>query len=252
MKAAVLRPLLAAGLKRWFLILLLVLFAALSIQYTQKALDPRGTRSAILRWREQFQAWDGGEDIFNRYPNPPIMALILKPLAGLPPLAGALTWFYLKAGMALVSLWCVFRMVEGPGEEDAETRRRGDAERGPLSASPRLRVSACFPGWAKALTVLLSIRPIMGDLSHGNVNLFILFLVALALFAFTRGRQVTAGVLVGLAVACKVTPALFLVYFLWKRAWRAAAGGVLGLVLFFLLVPAAFWGWQETGQSLGS
>ncbi len=229
------RPLLALSRQHWFVVALLLLFVGLSVQYSFKAAHPSGTRSAFLRWREQFQSWDGGEDIFRRYPNPPVMALILKPIAELPPLPGALTWFYLKVVMALTSLWLVFRMIEARG--------------------------VAFPPWARAVTVLLSLRPIMGDLSHGNVNLFILFLVVLGLYAFSRAASaarlgwlldVTAGVLIGLATACKVTPALFLPYFVWKRSWAAVGGFVLGLVLFFLLVPAAFLGWQENWQALQS
>src|SRR5207247_11057236 len=107
-----------------------------------------------------------------------------------------------------------------------------------------------FPAWAKALTVLLSLRPIMGDLQHGNVNLFILFLVIASLYSFHRGRDWRAGVVLGLAIACKVTPALFVPYFLWKRAWKTLAGCGLGLVLFFGVVPACFLGWQENAQQL--
>src|SRR5262249_22601409 len=152
---------------------------------------------------------DRHENIYDVYvyPNPPIMALLLKPLTDIePPFAGALLWYYLKVGMALASLYWVFRLVEGNGP--------------------------AFPPWAKALVVLLSLRPIMGDLIHGNVNLFILFLVVAGLYAFHRGRQASGGLLIALAIACKVTPALFVPYLVWKRAWRALAGCGVGLFLF--------------------
>jgi hypothetical protein len=135
--------------ERGFLAALLVLFAAVSIQYTIKTLDVRDgkqDRSAILRWREQLLRLDGGENIYvsKNYPNPPIMALLLRPLADLPPLAGALVWYYLKVGMALAAFALTFRLAEEPGRP--------------------------FPSWAKALTVLLSLRPILSDLTHGNVT----------------------------------------------------------------------------------
>src|SRR5439155_8047512 len=135
--------------ERLFVRLLLLLFVGLSIQYSLKVLDHRG---AVTRWREQLLNWQDGENIYDRfvYPNPPIMALLLLPLANLPPLAGALLWFYLKAGMTLLVLCWVLRLVEGRGRP--------------------------FPFWGKALAVGLSLRPIMGDLYHGNINVFILFL----------------------------------------------------------------------------
>jgi hypothetical protein len=217
-----------ASRQRWFTLALLLLFVGLSVQYTCKVLDPRGTRSAILRWREQLQALDDGEDIYQRfvYPNPPIMALLLNPLADLPPLVGALLWYYLKVGMALAAFWWAFRLIE-----------------------------ACdvpFPPWGRALAVLLSLRPIMGDLVHGNVNLFILFVVMAALYAIHKGRDFAGGVLLALGIACKVTPALFVPYLLWKRAWRGLAGCAVGLVLFFAVVPSAFLGWDQNAQLLSS
>jgi alpha-1,2-mannosyltransferase len=217
--------------ERAFLIALLILFAAVSIQYTIKTLDLRDgkqVRSAILRWREQLLRMDGGENIYisKNYPNPPIMALLLRPLADLPPLAGALLWYYLKVGMALTAFALTFRLAEDSGRP--------------------------FPSWAKALTVLLSLRPILSDLTHGNVNLFILFLVVAALAAFRRGWDVLAGVVMALAIACKVTPALFVAYFVWKRAWRTLGGVGLGLVLFFFVIPAAVLGWNVNAEYLGS
>jgi hypothetical protein len=102
------------------------------------------------------------------------------------------------------------------------------------------------------LTVLLSLRPIMGDLTHGNVNLFILFLVIGALFALSRGRDFLAGVVLALAIACKVTPALFVPYFVWKRDWKALAGCAVGLVLFLVFVPSLFLGTQRNLELLNS
>jgi hypothetical protein len=180
-----------------------------------------------VRWTPQLQELDD-QDIYERhgYPNPPMMALLLRPFVLLPTLPQALCWFYLKAGMALVALHWVFRLLEHHG--------------------------APFPLWAKALTTLLSLRPICADLTHGNVNLFIWFLVVAALYSFHRGRDWTAGIVLALAVCCKVTPVLFVPYFLWKRAWRVLAGCVLGLILFLWVVPGALLGQSQNAKDLGS
>jgi hypothetical protein len=206
---------LAPGRQRWFVAALLGLFVLVSVQYSVKVGDDQ--RSAILRWRPQILQL-AHVNIYERfaYPNPPIMALLLRPLLGLPPLAASLIWFYLKVGMTLLAIAWAFRLVETPGRP--------------------------CPAWARAVTVLLSLRPILGDLTHGNVNLFILFLVIAALYAYQRGYDLGAGVVLGLAIACKVTPALFVPYFLWKRAWRTLAGGAAGLLLFLVIVPGCFLG----------
>ena len=157
------------------------------------------------------------------------MAVLLYPLAKLqPPLAAALAWYYVKVVLALVSLFWVFRLIAPPERP--------------------------FPAWAQGLAVVLSLRPILSDLQHGNVNIFILFLVVAALTAYRRGFDVLAGVVLALSVACKVTPALFLPYFLWKRAWKTLAGAAVGLALFLWpgFVPAGFIGWGENQHQLTS
>ena len=102
--------------------------------------------------------------------------------------------------------------------------------------------------------MLLSIRPIVGDLQHGNINLFILFLVVAALFALSRKRDFLAGLLLALAIACKLTPALFIPYLLWKRAWRCLAGCIVGVMLFLVpgLVPGTLLGFEANQQQLTS
>src|SRR5437588_6862002 len=216
--------------QRVFVFLLLLFFLGLSVQYSHKAL---ANRSAIVRWQPQLMSLEAGEDISGRYayPNPPMMAVLLYPLAKLGqlhPLAAALTWFYLKVGMTLLVFRWVFRLVADAGRP--------------------------FPPWAQALTVLLSIRPVVGDLQHGNVNLFVLFLVVAALASFANRRDFLAGLLLALAVACKLTPALFIPYFLWKRAWRCLAGCAAGLILFLVpgVVPGVLLGFEDNQQQLAS
>jgi hypothetical protein len=143
------------------------------------------------------------------------MGLILWPLHRLPPIPAAVAWFVLKVAMTVAVFVWAFRLC------------------GPM------------PDSAKAVVILLGLHPVLGDLSHGNVNIFIAFLVLGALELLRRGRDGGAGVVLALAVACKVTPALFLPYLVWKRAWKAVAGCVAGLGLWFLVVPGAVLGWQH-------
>jgi hypothetical protein len=164
----------------------------------------------------------------HNYPCPPIMAVLLEPLSRLPPVPAALAWYYLEAAMALCSLFWVLRLVESGGEP--------------------------FPAWARILVVGCSLKPILDDLAHANVNLFILFLVVAALTAYRGRRDFLAGAVLGLAIACKVTPALFVPYFAWKRSWRLLAGCALGLLLFLWpgVVPAARLGVEENRRQLAS
>jgi alpha-1,2-mannosyltransferase len=213
--------------QRLFLLGLGVFFLLVSIQYVLKVqLSERDNPSAIIRWRPQLEKLREGHNIWieHNYPNPPIMALILMPFTMLPAGACALTWFYFKVALTAVALHWILSLLDRPERP--------------------------FPLWGKMLAVLLSLRPIQGDLTHGNVNLFILFLVAGCIVAFTQRRDILAGLTLALAIACKVTPALFVPYFLWKRAWKTLAATTVGLGLFFFLVPSLTFGWQKNWSYL--
>ncbi len=214
----------------WVLLTLVVLVSA--FRYADKVRKPSRdgtqTKSAILRWRGQIEGLAKGEDIYalHKYPNPPIQALILSPLVELDRLPGALLWFALKVLMAGVSTVWAFRLVRGDGPD--------------------------LPDGAKLVTVVFAAHSVLGDLSHGNVNIFIAFLVFAALELRRRGLPEAGGLTLALAVACKVTPALFLPYFVWKRAWRTLAGALLGCALWFLVVPGVALGWRHNADLLAS
>jgi hypothetical protein len=214
-------------LLRWFTLALVLLFVGLSVKHTFKA---HAKRTAFSRWQPQVLELEQGVDIAARhnYPNPPVMAVLLEPLARLPEVPAALLWFYLKVGMALLAIRWTFRLVEDVGRP--------------------------FPPLAQVGAVLLSLKPVLEDLDHGNINLFILFLVVAALTAFRRRWDVLAGALLGLAIACKLTPALFVPYLVWKRAWRALAGVAAGLALFLYpgLVPSLRLGFEDNQRQLAS
>jgi hypothetical protein len=102
----------------------------------------------------------------------------------------------------------------------------------------------------KAAAIFLALPAIMGDLSHNNVNIFILFLIAACLELYRRGNDTASGLVLGLAIACKVTPLLFLAFFVWKRAGRVVLGCAAGLVLWLAIVPGAIFGWERNAQLL--
>lgn len=216
-----------------FAAVLVFLVVGMSVKYAAKIDKPGDgglqSRSAFLRWRSMIHELFAGTNIYvgvHEYPNPPIMAIVLKPFADLPPKLGALSWFYAKVLMAVLAAIGIFRLT------------------GPL---PDGRGAV-----ARAIAILLALPPILGDLSHNNVNIFILFLVAGCLEAYRRRWDFTAGLTLALAIACKITPLMFLAYFLYKRAWKTAAGCLGGLVLWLAIVPGIAFGWQRNAELLES
>jgi alpha-1,2-mannosyltransferase len=208
---------------------IVVVLAIAMVRYYLKIQEPSRdghlTRSAFLRWRDQVLDLDHGVNIYEKhnYPNPPIQALILSPFMQLDRIEGAILWFVAKAVMAVVcALWVIW-LIRGTG--------------------PPLHWLSVVYG------LFLSSHSVLGDLSHGNVNIFIAFLVFACLELFRRGWGFSSGIVLALAISCKVTPALFLPYFVWKRAWKATLGTILGCGLWLFVVPGAILGW-ETNRTL--
>ncbi|MBX9585229.1 MAG: hypothetical protein K2X87_33400, partial [Gemmataceae bacterium] len=101
-----------------FLVVVAALVVAMSLKYAAKVQKPgdggQQTRSAFLRWRGMIHELFAGGNVYvgvHEYPNPPVMAVVLKPFADLPPVAGALAWFYAKVGMAVLAGVWVARLV---------------------------------------------------------------------------------------------------------------------------------------------
>jgi hypothetical protein len=191
---------------------LAVVAVATAITYQRKIEDGK---TAFVRWRPQILALVAGEDVYAPsherppYPNPPVMGLLLYPLAVLPVEVGVWLLFAIKVVLAALAVAFALDAV---------------APRGPPLPAP----------WA-ITGIALSLRPILSDLQHGNVNILVLFPVMAGLRALQRDRDVASGLWVALATAFKITPGLLLVYFAWKRWWRACLAFGAGLVAFTLL-----------------
>ena len=93
-------------------------------------------------------------------------------------------------------------------------------------------------GWVLPAALLL--EPVRGDLAYGQVDVFLMGLVVVD--CLTGSPRWPRGSLAGLAAAMKLTPALFMVYFLLRRDYRAAATMATSFAvasgLGFLLAPA--------------
>jgi alpha-1,2-mannosyltransferase len=204
-------------LARWFFWTLwasIVVIAAAF--YYEKAAD---NRSAFVRWRPQVLEFWSGVNVYGdkmNFPTPPIMPITLYPLMILPTVTGAMCWFAIKVALTTATLIMCLDIVQPPGR--------------------------LLPPMFRSLILILSLRPILGDLHHGNNNLVILFLIASMFYAWRRGYDLVAGLLLALAVSYKVTPALFFIYFAYKRSWRIVGWGAVGMVLFLLVVPGAIIG----------
>lgn len=80
------------------------------------------------------------------------------------------------------------------------------------------------------VAVAMWFGPVRETIGFGQVNVF---LMALVLVDVIRGRgRWWGGILTGLAMAIKLTPAVFLLYFFLRRDWRGLATAIVSALAF--------------------
>lgn len=194
----------------------------------------RAGRSALVKWRPDVERlWAGGPvygadrgDGREGFPTPPLMAIALSPFLALGDVPGAIAWALFKVALAWWSAIVVLRLAAGR--------------------------AADFPPWAAAVVIALCWRVFASDVTHGNVNLAVLAVMAAAARPWQAGRELRAGLWIGLAASLKVTPLLFAAYFARKRAWTALGGVALGLALGLFALPSLFLGAERNLELLGA
>lgn len=161
-------------------------------------------------YRAGARAFLNGEAIYERdydmgiitlpFTYPPIAALLFAPLAWLPSAVGAIALL----GINIFCLWWGSTLT--------------------LRHCLPLHHRQAASLWALCvLPLALLAEPVRETLVFGQINLILMALVATDILGRHR---LPRGVLVGLAAAIKLTPAVFGLYFLVKRDWKAAAWSV--------------------------
>ena len=194
------------------------------------------------------------------YLYPPLFALLLAPLHPLQTQDQVTVWFFLS----LLVCWGCYR----------ECRRIVAVV---CDEDPRVRAAwKRWLPWLGVAAVAAAVLPTLNCLQRGQVGIVKMYLLLLGLRVILNGRTYRAwlagGVVLALPVVLKIVPALpvgFLLFlelveWAWSYARRRAHGGEkrglstssgirflssslgfsLGLVLFFLVVPAMLVGWN--------
>ncbi len=151
------------------------------------------------------------------YIYPPFFALLFVPLSLLP--FPVLLDLWLGLDLVLVGLFLALY-----------ARHRGASLTWPEAA---FMVSVCF----------FEFLPLIWAMAIGQTSFIVLALLAGTLIAWRRGADGLSGLLLGLAVGIKLTPALLTLFFWWRGKRRIA---VISAVVFALtqLISLAALGWE--------
>lgn len=159
-------------------------------------------------YREGARAFLSGENLYTRsyrvggielpFTYPPLAAILFIPLALVPYGVALVGWTLLSA---VLLWWCLTIVLRHlfPALPDADHR--------------------VIATWL--LPLALVAEPVRETLAFGQINIILMALVLAD--TLTRRPLLPRGVLIGLAAAIKLTPAVFILVFLVRRQWRAAA-----------------------------
>jgi alpha-1,2-mannosyltransferase len=207
--------------------IVLLVFAASLLTFSHGSLNLDITRLDLDVYRLGAKAWLSGKEVYGQLPSvqngldlgftyPPISAVVMVPLAVVPARIAGVIMTALTIGLLLAVLALFLRTAGLVPDRRAGWR------------------------WAAALSPLaVLIEPVRTTLAFGQINVVLMALVAFdCLLPRTRWPR---GVLVGVAAALKLTPAVFLLYFVATKQYRAA-GWVVGSLaavtgIGFLLAP---------------
>jgi alpha-1,2-mannosyltransferase len=175
-----------------------------------------------VRW------WADGHDVYSYsqpdpvqgslgFTYPPVAALLLRPLAGMPLGAAQAVFAAVSAAALIATVWCLVA---------------------PVAARHGYR-----PWFAVALALPLVswLEPVRETFTFGQINSILFALVVLDLLVAVPRRSRLAGIGIGLAAAIKLTPAIFVLYLLVTRRWRAAATAAITAVAASGVGAALLW-----------
>jgi hypothetical protein len=86
--------------------------------------------------------------------------------------------------------------------------------------------------------------PILHNFRWGQVSVLLTVCIVAAYHEYESKRPVVAGVILAFAAAIKYYPAIFAVYFIFKRDKKACVSFAVSVILFYIAVPALAMGPQ--------
>jgi alpha-1,2-mannosyltransferase len=180
--------------------------AAFLLSYSRHGVGFGPYRIDLGVYRFGGRTWLRGGDLYGQvlvtgglrlpFTYPPIAAVVLAPLALLPMTAAGAVLTVGSVVLAAVVLGVFLRRLAG-----------------------RAAGSLWAAGWLLPPALLL--EPVRSTLAYGQINIVLMALVTLD--CLTAEPRWPRGALTGLAAALKLTPAAFVLFFLLRRDYRAAA-----------------------------
>ena len=172
-------------------------------------------------------AWAGGSDLYSmtdarglHYIYPPAFAVLISPLSLLPPRIASTIWYFITLAVLLLGLRITLDLVTPKGQRPEPSHL-----------------------W---IPVLICADPLLGTISRGQLSIVMFTCAVIALSFYVRGKPFAAGFLVAFITVLKIYSGLLVLYFLFRKDWRALLGCAAGILVLGLGVPSVAFGFGLT------
>jgi alpha-1,2-mannosyltransferase len=202
-------------------------------------------------YRFGVQTWLAGGDLYGPLPEtsgkialpfiyPPFAAMLMVPLAVVPWLVAWVGLLGLSTLSLGATLYVFARRLWPSGGRGGALSVASIALPLALAVEPGRAIDFEHPVAGRPA---FGLEPVLQTIEFGQVNLVLMALVALdCLVARPKWPR---GTLIGIAAAIKLTPAVFVLFFLLRRDYRsavtAAVAGVVATLIGFVVAPAQSW-----------
>ena len=168
----------------------------------------------VLAGRDPYQSALGD---WTPYLYPPLLAVVLAPLALLPLPVAAYVWFLINAVSTISAALISARLVRDDGRLSQSTREGKEAAVGQGGHIVSL---------VAALSLLVVARFVLDNFSLGQVNPLVAALAAAHFYLYSRDKKITSALALSIAVSIKLTPLLLIAYHVARQRWKFAAAAL--------------------------
>lgn len=148
------------------------------------------------------------------YIYPLTLAFLMTPLSYIPYSIAISIWFF--AGLFSL-LFMIYLLTKRESNETGDSSKQTDVS------------------FISALAILLLFNIIQNNFLNGQLNFIILFLSVLSYDYCSRGKKFKAAFVLALAVSLKLTPVIFLLYFLLRKEYKLFLYSTIMIALLLLL-----------------
>jgi len=157
---------------------------------------------------------------------PPFAACVLAAFAVFPLSFAAFFWNAFNLGLFVLIVMAIFDLLGfKPGDWRALWQR------------------AAWPD--RLVALIMSLAILLDNLTMAQINILVFSLTLSALWLWRHARPWLAGLMLAAAIMIKMTPAIFVLYWIVRRQWKMLGGVLIGLLVFTAVLPSLCFGFEK-------